>query len=58
MSQINNIQELDNDDFKEFMNSDNVIKTLEGYRTQCSQYSVLLKTEKELRTYFKKNYEL
>ena len=41
--------------FLHWMKSDNVIKTKEGYRTQCSQYRIAM-TRKELYKYFKKEY--
>lgn len=41
--------------FERFLKSDNVIKTKDGYLTQCSQYGKLFSLE-ELYVYFKKNY--
>jgi hypothetical protein len=41
--------------FLDWLKSDNVIKTKEGYRTQCSQYRIAM-TKKELYVYFKHNY--
>lgn len=43
------------EDFKEWLNSDNVIKTKEGYRTQCTQYSKTFTLE-QLLTYFDREY--
>lgn len=42
-------------DFLEWMKSDNVINTKEGYRTQCSQYTLAM-TRKELYVYYKHEY--
>lgn len=41
--------------FIEWYKSDNVIKTAEGFRTQCSQYAKAF-NKKELYIYFKKEY--
>jgi len=41
--------------FLKWLSSDNVIKTTEGYKTQCSQYAKGF-TRKELYVYFKKEY--
>lgn len=41
--------------FLEWLHSDNVVKTLEGYKTQCSQYGKAF-SRKELYIYFKKEY--
>ena len=41
--------------FIDWKASDNVIKTKEGYRTQCSQYSIAM-NRKELYKYFKKEF--
>lgn len=42
-------------DFLDWMKSDNVINTKEGYRTQCSQYMKAF-NRKELYVYFKHEY--
>lgn len=42
-------------DFLDWIKSDNVIKTKDGYRTQCNQYAIAM-TKKELYVYFKKEY--
>ncbi len=42
--------------FQKFMKSDNVIRSIGGWRTQCMLYSHLFTTRKELYKYFKKEY--
>lgn len=42
-------------DFLNWLDSDNVIKTGEGYKTQCSQY-VPTFNDKEVYTYYLKEY--
>ena len=43
------------DNFKKWVNSDNVIKMFGYYHTQCSQYSIKM-TKEELKQYFIKEY--
>jgi hypothetical protein len=42
--------------FRKWLKSDNLIRGVDGWRTQCSQYTILFSTRKALYKYFKKEY--
>jgi len=42
--------------FMSWANSDNVINTEKGYRTQCSQYTIVFASLAKLYRYFIKEY--
>lgn len=43
------------EDFKEWLNSEDVIKTKKGYMTRCTQYTKAF-TLQQLLTYFDREY--
>ena len=43
-------------EFNEWLHSDNVIKSKDGYRCQCNLYKFLFKSIEEIHAYFKKEY--